>query len=221
MSKVNPRRETVTNYFKVLAISCFVIIPIHGLFIWVELSDTICTFMSGYGVDIEGNVYVGKHSKIDVYEEDDLIRTIYLKDGSEIYFFEVNRDNLIVVQTTDEIYAMDLEGNFLSTIVANTEGVAYDIDTTREFFSSDGTLYSVKNRLGREKLVRYDKGKEIIVYQLPLNSYIFKTLRTVFYVILVIAVALFIYKARVATYGRFTSSPKEWCEEWKNLFKGK
>ena len=146
-----------------------------------------------------------------------MIRTIHLKDINEEYTFEIREDDLIVIETASEVYEIDMKGNFIRTISNEPVG---DINSTSEFVSTDGIIYMVKSNIGRERVVRYIKGEEVMIYQLPLNAYIFKIARIAFSFFVLAMIIVMLRKIFIKSYGKFPINPKAWINECRELIKG-
>lgn len=139
---------------------------------WFLISTgTVLVNICGFAVDASENLYIGTDNRIKKYQNGVLVKTINPKT-SRGCAFTVQADDTILLSNASKVYTLDSDGNVI--------GEKEDIDMKtfnklqkekNKFTSADGSVYSMKNTLGRTKIVS-DTGE--VIYQLPIADCITK-----------------------------------------------
>lgn len=144
--------------------SCF--LPI---IFFLLLAEIVCIEWHGFGVDVSGNVYIGRQSSIDVYSEQRIVRTIKLPKY-RTYYFTIKADT-IYLSDSNNIYTLDLDGKLLSQNADTTASVYSKLQHMHKIEGDDGNLYHVRNLLFRCSVFSED-GK--LVYKMPWKDFVAK-----------------------------------------------
>ena len=134
-------------------------------------TETVSIFVECYSVDSSGCVYVGKYSKICVYEGESEIRAFGIKSDAG-YHFTVTEQDTILLASGSDVYEMDLQGNVMGK--HNDTGTYYELrGYDRCFDAPDGNQYSLRGKWGWTRII---KNGEEVVYQISTLSFIVKIL---------------------------------------------
>ena len=87
----------------------FVVWLICVVSMFMSSSGMICTSYKGFAVDVSGNVYVGKQSKIEVYSTDGRFIRSFSPKTSRGYSFAIYDENTILIDTADKLYWVCME----------------------------------------------------------------------------------------------------------------
>ena len=156
----------------------FTICSIWGLMllIWLVLTATgaISPYVSCFAVDSRDRLYVGKHNRIDVYEDGILVDSIITKT-SQGYLFTIaygeSGDYLCLASSTHVNY-MDLSGKKLDSFEDPGGDVYRQMKRTRrEFLSRQSDTYRLHDILGWHYI---EKNDAEIVYRISLFSFLAK-----------------------------------------------
>ena len=182
---------TVKELNKRLAIFSIVNALIVFSCLFLLISGNVNLFVSGFAVDSQDRLYVGKENRIDVYENGNVLYSINPRT-SKSYTFTITNDT-IVLSTASTVYHLDLEGQEISSYEDKGADTYNQINYhKRKFTSPKGDEYKLVSFLGRTKIV---KNKTSVVYQLSLLSFAVKlSLAAVF-------ISLFIFAPYMAIAG--------------------
>jgi len=144
--------------------------PICFIFISLIMSGAIVSAYYGFAVDNNGFLYVGKNSRIDVYDNGVFVKTVY--ETSYGYSFTIKNENLYIA-TESQVKVMDLSGTLIETTddsVWPTE--QYRMDRDKSVFLTNNARYVATDILGFYKITRYNNnGTREIVYHIPVIDY--------------------------------------------------
>ena len=165
----------MANYPKTIRSLVRTIIPLFGLLYPIAFllaaSGLVSIDWNGFGVDSEGNIYIGQKSKICVYEESVCIRTIDIPQYRS-YYFTIDHDEILMASPT-HVYTFDLNGQMLSK-ESDPSGSAYsDLQWTRNVQTATGAQYRRTHRFFRDAVITEDG---TVVYQMPTGDYLAKLL---------------------------------------------
>lgn len=178
---------------KILIAYVSVVAPVFIICLSLIFTGNVSINICGFAVDTYENLYIGTDSGIEKYQNGALVKMIDPKT-SRGYAFTVQADNTILLSTASKVYTMDLDGNVIDE--------CEDIDTKtfnelrrekNKFTAADASVYSMKNTLGRTKIVS-DGGE--IIYQLPTTDYIVKIAFSLATLSAFIFVPIIVYKWR-------------------------
>ena len=106
----------MANFPKTIRSLVRTIIPLFGLLYPITFllaaSGLVAIDWYGFGVDSEGNIYIGQKSEICVYEESVCIRTIDIPQYRS-YYFTIDHDEILLASPS-HVYTFDLNGQMLS-----------------------------------------------------------------------------------------------------------
>lgn len=122
--------------------------------------------ITGFAVDDEDRLYIGKNSRIEVYDSGTIEKTISSVTNRG-YSFTI-KDGEILILTGSALYHLDLEGNVKSSELFSGIGRK---DLGKFFEDSNGNCYELKKTLGRTLIMKNENEK---IFQEPLNDYILK-----------------------------------------------
>lgn len=183
---------TTKKWLKWLII--YVLVAGTAMFICLSLILTgkVTLDYSGFAFDSQGNFYLGKDSKIEVYHDEALVRTINAKT-SRGYAFTVQNDT-IILSTGTTVYTMDLQGNVTDEKEDPDTRTFNALQKQKKVFTSDdGHTYTRKNRCGRISVVSDDGDT---VFRMPVPDFVIKSLLTATVISLFIAVPILIFRAK-------------------------
>lgn len=165
----------------------FLVFMVSGIFL---STGNVCFFLSGFAVDGAGDVYIGTNQEIEVYRENEKIRSIS-PGTSRAYAFGIQDDQL-VISTGVNVYITDLEGRVLS------EEKDDDTETFNKLQrysktgqDKDGNVYVLKEHMGRYTVM---KNETETVYRMPLFDVVLKYLCILTFISLFIFVPVLIRK---------------------------
>ena len=148
----------------------FSVWPFMAFSLGMTLAEKVCISPSGFAIDSSGNLYLGKDSKIEVYEDSILIRTIPARYRS--YAFTIQKDDTILIGTSSVAYVLNLSGDELSKREEmGTETFNKLQRNKKHFQSANGDRYTMQSPFGRTMIVR--DGDEV-VYKMPVWEYAVK-----------------------------------------------
>ena len=127
--------------------------------------------LNGFAVDSKERLYIGKSERIEVYDNGILQYTINPRTGRG-YTFTITERDVLIVNTGDYIYEMDLMGEKVYRKYSDRSDNKYDgLGDIIEIFTENGNTYTLKNKYLRYKFV---KNGEQTVYEMPLYDFIVK-----------------------------------------------
>ena len=133
---------------------------------WIIVSGVVCIHWHGFGVDMSGNVYVGKEEEIAIYNEGQCIGTVAIPRFRS-YRMTVECDT-IVIATSMSVYRYDTAGNELSCIEdagwQTHSRIGRNMNMT---CAVDGTEYTAHTFMRHRILC--DDGT--VVYRMPVLDY--------------------------------------------------
>lgn len=171
----------------------YVLIAGTAMFICLTLILTgkVTLDYSGFAFDSQGNFYLGKDSKIEVYHDEALVRTINAKT-SRGYAFTVQNDT-IILSTGTTVYTMDLQGNVTDEKEDPDTRTFNALQKQKKVFTSDdGHTYTQKKLFGRISIVSDDGDT---VFRMPVSDFVIKSVLTATVISLFIAVPVLIVRA--------------------------
>ena len=123
-------------------------------------------FLSGFGVDANGRLYLGMDGKIDVIEDSHRVETIVRKYTQRGYAMTIMDSAYILIDTGDEmIHKLDLSGALLEEI--DSAGFEDMHQTKCEPYTDvHGTVYSMKDGLMGYSIVKSEDGCETVIYKM-------------------------------------------------------
>lgn len=144
---------------KMLFIFVGVVVPLLLIIIILVATNTVSLTYSGFAIDSENNLYLGKTGgKIDVYSGGKIVKSISLMT-SKGYAFTIKKDKLVVAALSN-IYILDLEGNILEKkeCLNDTEynklfkekNIFIDSEGNKFILSNVFGYYSIKSRDNNE-----------------------------------------------------------------------
>ena len=138
-------------------------------------------FISSFGIDSSGRLYVGENDTINIYQDGKKEGYIELKSSN--YEFTVNSDDTILVAYPSRVYLMDTSGNILETKEdRNSENYSRLQNNGRTVVAGNGDRYRKVGELGWTRIV---KNGSKVVYHIGIFSFVIK------FLILICAVSLF------------------------------
>lgn len=132
-------------------------------------TGTSCVSYKGFAVDKEGNLYLGRKGEIAVVSrKGDFLRSISAMTGRG-YRFTISED-MLLVDTGDHYYKMDLLGNIL-TEGADTTTIR--LQNKNSFFTdTDGNMYQMKLVFPlRTQILKVDGKQETVIFQNTIVDY--------------------------------------------------
>ena len=177
-------------FSKKLSTFIFLICLVKTILFIIVFSGHVCISYNGFAVDKEENLYVGMPSSIKVYSsEGDVLRSFSPKT-SRGYSFTIKDGEVVLINTGDKLYTLDLYGNILSVVkCSNSENT-----NSNKFISKLGNEYVVHNYMFRTSVSILDNGCERIVFKMPIQDYIVKLLDTISDITLFLSVCVLVFK---------------------------
>ena len=164
-----PNKKVVLFFVVAFSIITVIVLPCLLLIVTGAVSLDFCCF----AVDSAGKLYVGKQSRIEVYDGGEMTDS-FSAMTSRGYQFTILDDDTILLSTSTVVYSMDLEGNVLDSWRENASDVSNQLYYRRaSFVSADGDTYRCRNPFGWKRIV---KNGETVVYQITGLSYAVKML---------------------------------------------
>lgn len=150
----------------------------------------------GFAIDSKNNIYIGYDSGvIKKYKGKNLIGTISAQT-SRGYDFTILENDTIYVDCGDKVHYIDLNGNVLETITKDFPKFTDLRPSTKEFISTEGTIYRLENSFGRTKIVEHSNTQKKIVYEMPLFDFLVKILVSYGTLLFMITVIVFVRTIR-------------------------
>lgn len=185
----------ITKPLKLLIIYLLIIFPIAVLCMAMVSSGTVSLTLCGFGVDSSGKLYIGKESKIEVYENRELLYSIEPMT-SRGYEFTVQKDDTLLLSTASVVYTLDLHGNVLSQTEDVGTHTFNELQHKRTFVTSSGDNYVLRFNWGRTKIVCIHNDTTITVYEMPGFDYVIKLLMVSWGASMVIVIPIVVLKSR-------------------------
>lgn len=132
--------------------------------VFFQCSGKISTGFHGFGVDSKENIYVGKDQKIDVYYDQQLLYSFSF--NARAYKLAI-QDDLVLLAAPEQTTYMDLYGNQLKAIVDNGTLYRSMPQHPKEFVSSTGKHYLLKNGLIKSTILCEEDGTVLYTTPLP------------------------------------------------------
>lgn len=156
--------------YAILALSmlCCIVSAFLLLFGIVNISYT------GFGVDSNGRVYVGRGHRIEVWDANQLLYTVQ-NHTSRGYVFSI-QDDTILLSTGSTVYSMDLHGKELSRSKDINARVSHQLE--KDKFAPvvvNDDQYTISYVLGFLQIYQ----NEEIIYCMPILDYAIKVLSAV------------------------------------------
>lgn len=132
-------------------------------------TGTSCVNYTGFAVDKEGNLYLGRKGEISVMSpEGGLLRSISARTGRG-YRFTLS-DDMLLVDTGDHYYKMDLLGNVLEE---GADAAAIRLQNrNRIFTAADGSVYQMKLVFPwKTQILKVDGEQETVIFQNTIADY--------------------------------------------------
>ena len=148
---------------------------IINFFLLTIFLNLAAPFVSGYGVDSVGRIYVGENKTINIYHDGENVGSMELKSSN--YEFTVGLDDTIIVAYPSIVYRMDVSGNILE-IVKDTNAHTYrQIQSNgREICTANGDRYKLVGEFGWTRIIKNDSE---VVYRISDFSFAIKCLMIV------------------------------------------
>ena len=181
---------------KSLAIFVGIYGPVILTCLFLMITGTVTLSISGFAVDSNNRLYIGKDSGITVYENGVIDHTINPKT-SRGYIFTMQPNDTIVVSTGSVVYTMDIDGNLISQEEDFRSRMYHEIRKNgNPFYSTDGTKYTKRSPWGRIEIIQEIDGRVSIIYQMTLFDYIIKIVLAITFVSIFIFVPRLVLKSR-------------------------
>lgn len=132
-------------------------------------TGTSCVNYTGFAVDKEGNLYLGRKGEISVVSpEGGFLRSISARTGRG-YRFTLS-DDMLLVDTGDRYYKMDLLGNVLEE---GADAAAIRLQNrNRIFTAADGNVYQMKLVFPwKTQILKVDGEQETVIFQNTIADY--------------------------------------------------
>lgn len=132
-------------------------------------TGTSCVNYTGFAVDKEGNLYLGRKGEISVVSpEGGLLRSISARTGRG-YRFTLS-DDMLLVDTGDHYYKMDLLGNVLEE---GADAAAIRLQNKNRIFTdTDGNVYQMKLVFPwKTQILKVDGEQETVIFQNTIADY--------------------------------------------------
>jgi hypothetical protein len=127
-----------------------------------------------FAVDSSGKLYVGKDSKIEVYDNQSLIKSIFPMT-TKGYLFTVESDDSILLSDASTVYIMDLNGVVLSQNEDQFSETYSKLSSGKNMFVSwNGEKYLKRSNWGRVEIIHIAENTSTIIYKMPILDYIVK-----------------------------------------------
>ena len=177
---------------KMLFIFVGVVVPLLLIIIILVATNTVSLTYSGFAIDSENNLYLGKTGgKIDVYSGGKIVKSISLT--SKGYAFTIKKDKLVVAALSN-IYILDLEGNILEKKECLNDTEYNKLFKEKNIFiDSEGNKFILSNVFGYYSIKSRDNNE---IYSMPIFDYVVKIILFCTFVSFIIFVPLIIYKWR-------------------------
>ena len=178
---------------KSIIIFVAIVCPIMFTCLFLIFTGTVTLFLHGFAVDSYGKLYLGKDSKIEVYDNSVLDYTISSMT-SRGYAFTIQADDTILLSTSTIVYTLDLHGNVLNEEEDVDTKVINSLEKRKKiFYSSNGDKYILKSPWGRTEIVLERDDDIDIIYQMPILDYVVRI------VMLIVFVCFFIFIPMIIT----------------------
>ena len=182
--------------FKSLVIFVAVIGPIMFTCLFLIITGTVTIFLSGFAVDTDNRLYLGKDSRIEVFDNGILDHTISPKT-SRGYIFTIQSDNTILVSTGSIVYNLDIDGNVILQEEDFRSRVYYAIKKNgNPYYANNGEKYVLKYPWGRTEIIHEGNDQTEIIYQMPVLDYVTEILLVISIISLFIFIPRLILKIR-------------------------
>jgi len=142
------------------------------------------SWFSGFAVDDDGLLYIGKTGQIDVYNNEDFVKTIY-ETYARGYRFTIQGEELCTDNgVTREVISLDSD-NVIKTDSTGREMMA--LRSQQNVFETSSAKYVATNTFGFYKITRYGKdGISEVVYQMPTLDYLISLTQPLFVIMIIV-----------------------------------
>ncbi len=182
-----------SNCKNVIFLILVIFFSVYLIAIMLVVFGEINISYQGFAIDSKNNLYIGYDSGvIKKYKERTLLGTISAQT-SRGYDFTILENDVIYVDCGNRAHYIDSNGTLLKTITKNIPRFTELRPSSKEFLSTDGTLYRLENYFGRTKIVEYSNTQKTIIYEMPLNDFFVKILVGYGTVLFMIIVTLFVW----------------------------
>lgn len=135
--------------FKVILIMFVISLILIGFCAHMIVDGFVSIQYAGFGVDSDGNLYVGWGHKISVYENGTEIYTIE-RGTSRGYYFAVQGNDTIILSTSSNVIVMDLYGEEVLESWVDYDKETYNaLKEESKSFTLDGDEYTANLTLGQ------------------------------------------------------------------------
>jgi hypothetical protein len=163
-------RQTEMKVPKLLIYTLSITVPLFFICMGLIASGKVSMDIDSFALDSNGNLYVGKLLKIEVFKDDSLLRTI--SPMPRDYRFTIDQNDSIVLSDGSNIYVMDLTGDVLSQREDQFSEIYSELKNKKTFVSKSGERYLKRNSWGRVEIVNVVNNNEVAIYKMPLLDYI-------------------------------------------------
>lgn len=129
-------------------------------------------YISGFGIDSKGRVYVGENEGVCIYQ--DLVKIGSIQIQGDNYLVDVDESDCIRVVYTSRVDWMDASGNVVKTMDdPNAQAYARLSSGGTRFVAANGDTYKISGQYGWTRIV---KNNSEIVYCQSVLSFVVKML---------------------------------------------
>ena len=163
-------REYIRKYIKRLVIFGLVALPLYAVFTFCALTGAIVVSYYGFAVDNDGLLYVGKNSKIDVYDNGEYVETLYRTTYG--YRFTIQDEHLYIA-SGGLVEITDLSGILIKTVNDSNRNELMRLNKQKKVVITEDARYVATNIFGFYKITKYnnDGGREVI-YHKPIFDFV-------------------------------------------------
>ena len=160
------------EYLKKLVIFGLFTLPLYVVFIFCTFTGLIVGSYYGFAVDNDDLLYIGKNSKMDVYDNGEFVRTVYRTERG--YRFTIQEEHLYIA-SGGLVEITDLSGVLIETVDDSTRSELIRLSKQKNSFVTDDAKYMATNTFGFYKITKYnnDGGNEV-VYQNPIFDFVLR-----------------------------------------------
>ena len=156
-------KERELKYIAILAVPHSFVIFFCLIMIFTKVATP---YVSGFGVDSTGRVYVGENEGIGIYQERAKIGVIEIH--ADAYFVDVDENDQIRVVYTTRVDWMDLSGKVVKTMNDPYAKTYSQLNSANnKFVSANGDTYRKIAHYGWTRIVK--NNAEVVYFQSPLS----------------------------------------------------
>lgn len=157
------------KYIAIFAIPHAVIIFFCLIMIFSKMATP---YISGFGVDSKGRVYVGENEGVCIYQ--DLLKIGSIEIQGDTYLVDVDESDSIRVVYTSQVDWLDMSGNVVKTMDdPNARTYSQLSSAGKRFVSANGDIYKKTGQYGWTRII---KNNSEIVYCQSILSFAVKML---------------------------------------------